>query len=105
MANSFKSYPVAGVTTETTVYTGPSSTQTTVIGATIANTTASNITCSLTFTSGATTVYLVKDATILPGGALVPIGGDQKVVVEAADTIKVSASGAVDVLLSVLEVN
>jgi len=104
MANTFKSFPTAGVTTETTVYTGPASTQTTVIGMTVANTTASNITCSVVFTSGGTSVYLVKDATILPGGALVPIGGDQKVVVETGDLIKVSASGAVDTLLSVLEV-
>lgn len=104
MANSFKSYPSANVTTETTVYTGPTATQTTVIGMTVANTTASNITCSVKFTSGGTTVHLVKDATILPGGSLVPVGGDQKVVVEATDTIKVVATGAVDVLLSVLEV-
>lgn len=105
MANTFKSFPTAGVTTEATVYTGPSATQTTAIGMTIANTTASNITCSVKLDDGATPVFLIKDATILPGGALVPIGGDQKVVIEAGDTLKVSASGSVDTLVSVLEVS
>ena len=105
MANTFKSYPSSGVTTETTVYTGPSATQTTIIGMTVANTTSSNITCSVKLDDGTTPVFLIKDATILPGGALVPIGGDQKVVIEAGDTLKVSASGSVDTLVSVLEVS
>lgn len=105
MANSFKSYPTAGVTTEATVYTGLASTEATIIGMTIANTTASNVTCSVKLDDGTTPVFLIKDATILPGGALVPIGGDQKVVVEAADELKVSATGAVDCLVSVLEIS
>jgi len=105
MANTFKSYPSSGVITEATVYTGPSATQTTIIGMTVANTTASNITCSVKLDDGSTSVFLIKDATILPGGALVPIGGDQKVVIEAGDTLKVSASGSVDTLVSVLEVS
>lgn len=104
MANTFKSFPTAGVTTETTVYTCPASTQTTVIGMTVANTTASNITCSVKLDDGTASVFLVKDATILAGGALVPVGGDQKVVAEAGDTIKVTTSGSADVLVSVLEV-
>ena len=103
MANSFKSYPTAGVTTETTVYTCPASTETTIIGMTVANTTASGVTASVIFSDG-TPVYLVKDASILAGSALVPVGGDQKVVLNAGDIIRVSATGAVDILLSVLEV-
>ena len=39
MANTFKSYLTAGVTTQTTVHTAPSATQTTVIGLSLANTT------------------------------------------------------------------
>lgn len=105
MANTFKSYPTSGITTEATVYTGPVSTQTTIIGMTIANTTASNLTCSVKVSDGVSPVYLVKDATILPGGALIPVGGDQKVVIEASDTLLVSATGAVDCLVSVLEIS
>lgn len=105
MANSFKSYPTSGITTEATVYTGQASTEATVIGMTVANTTATNLTCSVKVSDGTTSVFLIKDATILPGGALVPIGGDQKVVIEAGDTLLVSATDTVDCLVSVLEVS
>lgn len=108
MASTFKNYMAAGVgTSPNSVYTAPSATQSTVIGMTIANVTSSNVTASVQVTSGATTVYLVKDATIPVGGSLVAIGGDQKVVLEAADVIKVTANTAasVDVLLSVLEIS
>jgi hypothetical protein len=48
---------------------------------------------------------MVKDASIAVGGALVPIGGDQKLVLEAADAIKCSATSNCDVILSVLEIS
>jgi hypothetical protein len=48
---------------------------------------------------------MVKEATIAVGGALVPIGGDQKLVLEATDAIKVSATANADVILSVLEIS
>lgn len=108
MANTFKNYLTANVgTTATTVLTGASGAQTTVIGMTVANTTTSSVTASVTLTSGATTVYLVKNASVPAGGALVPIGGDQKVVVEASDVIQVqsSASSSLDVIVSVLEIS
>ena len=40
------------------------------------------------------------------GGALVPIGGDQKLVLESGDALKVlsSASSSADVIASVLEI-
>jgi len=58
-------------------------------------------------TSGATTVFLVKNASVPAGGSLVPIGGDQKVVVEASDVIQVQSSAAtsLDVIVSVLEIS
>ncbi len=108
MANTFKNYLTANVgTTATTVLTGASGAQTTVIGMTVANTTTSSVTASVTLTSGATTVYLVKNATVPAGGSLVPIGGDQKVVVEASDVIQVQSSAAtsLDVICSVLEIS
>ena len=108
MANTFKNYPVAGVgTSESSVYTAGAGVQATVIGMTIANITASNINVDVKLTSGGTTVFLVKGALVPPGGALVPIGGDQKVVLEAADILKVASDTAssADVLLSVLEIS
>lgn len=107
MANTFKNYLTANVgTSASTIYTAPTATQSTIIGMTIANTTTNNITASVLVTSGATTVYLVKNATVPVGGSLVAIGGDQKVVLEAADLIQVqsSAASSADVLLSVLEI-
>jgi hypothetical protein len=108
MPNTFKNYLTANVgTSATTVITGASGAQTTVIGMTVANTTTSTVTASVTLTSGATTVFLVKNASVPAGGALVPIGGDQKVVVEASDVIQVqsSASSSLDVIVSVLEIS
>lgn len=108
MANAFKNYFSKNVgTSASTVFTGPSATQSTVIGLTIANTTSSNITVDAYMTSGGTDYYIVKGATVPVGGALVAVGGDQKVVVEATDAIKVVASAAssADVILSVLEIS
>ena len=108
MPNTFKNYLTANVgTTATTALTGASGAQTTVIGMTVANTTTGTVTASVTLTSGATTVYLVKNASVPAGGALVPIGGDQKVVVEASDVIQVQSSAAtsLDVIVSVLEIS
>lgn len=108
MPNTFKNYITANVgTSATTVLTGATGAQTTVIGMTVANTTTSNITVSVTLTSGATTVFLVKNASVPVGGSLVPVGGDQKVVVEASDVIQVQSSAAtsVDVIVSVLEIS
>lgn len=108
MANTFKNYFSKSVgTSAATVFTGPASTQSTVIGMTVANTSAANITVDVYITSGGVDYYLLKAAVVPVGGALVPIGGDQKVVLEAGDAIKVSASAATsaDVVMSVLEIS
>ena len=56
--------------------------------------------------NGGDSCYLVKDAPIPIGSSLVAVGGDQKVVMNAADVIKVSSSAAtsIDVALSILEI-
>ena len=107
MSNTFKNYPSAGVgTTAVDVYTAGAGVQATVIGMTVANITSNNVTADIKATAGGVTVYIVKGALIPAGGALVPIGGDQKVVLEAADklTVQCDTASAVDVLLSVLEI-
>lgn len=107
MPNTFKNYFSKNVgTSAATVYTGPSATQATVIGMTVANTTSSNITADVYITSGGTDFFIVKGATVPVGGALVPIGGDQKVVIETGDALKcvTSAASSADVTLSVLEI-
>ena len=101
MANSFKRYTSESVTTEAVVHTAPVATQTTVIGMTIANTSANAMYVSVKLG----TTYLVKEAPVSAGGALVAVGGDQKVVMEAGDTISVESTETADVIISVLEIS
>lgn len=108
MANTFKNYFSKDVgTSAASVYTGPAATATTVIGMTIANTSAANINVDVYITSGAVNYYIIKGALVPIGGALVPIGGDQKVVIETGDVLKVvsSAAASADVTMSVLEIS
>jgi len=105
MANTFKSYLAAGVTTQATVLTAPANTQTTIIGLSLANTAASAITATVTLTRGVTVVNVIKDAAIPAADALILYGGDQKLVMQAGDLLKVTASSTTDVIVSVLEVS
>jgi hypothetical protein len=107
MANTFKnSFSKDVGTSAATIYTAPSLTQTTLIGLSVANTTTSPITCDAYVTSSGTDYYLIKTATVPVGGSLVIVGGDQKVVLEAADALKVvtSAASSADVVCSLLEI-
>jgi hypothetical protein len=109
MANTFKNQTLkAAGTTAQNAYAAGAGVQATVIGMTIANITNSPISANVILSGGNITnnVYLVKDATIAPGGALVPIGGDQKLVLEAGDYLQVNTSIASsgDVIVSVLEI-
>lgn len=105
MANTFKSYLTSGVTTQTTVHTGPVNTQTTVIGLSVANTSgaASNITVVLS--RSGTAYHIIKDAPVPAADSLIVVGGDQKLVMQAGDLLRVTSSSTVDVIVSVLEVS
>ena len=107
MANAFKNFFLKNAnTTSQNVYAAGAGVQATVIGMTIANVTDAPITANVTLTSGGTSHFMVKQAIIATGGALVPIGGDQKVVLEATDFLQVqtSAANSADVIVSVLEI-
>jgi hypothetical protein len=105
MANTFKSYLASGVTTQTTVLTAGANTQTTLIGLSLANTTTGAISVQVTLTRSTTVVYVIKDAAVPAADSLVLYGGDQKLVMQAGDILKVTSTGAVDVIVSVLEVS
>lgn len=108
MANTLTSYVNKNVgTSAATVVTAGASTQTTVIGMSIANTTTSPITVSVYVTRSAVDYYLVKDATVPVGGTLVAVGGDQKLVIIASDVLKVisSAATSADVITSALVIS
>jgi hypothetical protein len=105
MANAFTSSVSKNVgTSAVSVYTATASSQTTLIGLTVANTSVSNVTVDVYITRSAVDYYLVKGADVTVGGALVPIGGDQKVVLIPSDIVKVKSSlaSSLDVVLSML---
>jgi len=91
MANTFTRKLSRGVgTTATQVggYTVQASTTAVVVGLTIANTS------------------IVTNAPISSGASLVPIGGDQKIVLITGDKIYVqsSAASSIDAILSIMEI-
>jgi hypothetical protein len=109
MANTFKNKESRSIGTALTAvgsYTVGGSTQTTVIGLALANRTASQILVDVTLNDGSNDTYIVLQAPIPSGGALVPIGGNQKVVLETGDSIKVKSDTAssLDAILSILEI-
>lgn len=107
MANTFTSYVAKSVgTSASTLVTVAASTQTTVIGLTIANTSASQITTDVYITRSAVDYYVVKGAAVQVGTSFVASGGDQKIVLKTGDALKVvsSAASSADVVLSVLEI-
>ena len=73
---------------------------------TIANIGTTTIAVNVFLNDGSANTYLIKNALIPVGGTLVPIGGEQKLVVEQNNTIYVSSNTAssADVILSVLEI-
>jgi hypothetical protein len=109
MANTFRNQTLkAAGTTAQNAYAAGAGVQATVIGMTIANITNSPISANVILSGGNITdnVYLVRNATIAPGGALVPVGGDQKLVLEAGDYLQVNTSiaSSADVITSILEI-
>ena len=108
MANSFKIKTDTAVgTSPATIYTCPAATQTTIIGLSISNIVASQITVDVQLENNdGDNIYLVKAAPVPVGSALVVVGGDQKVVMEASDVLKVTTNTASsgDVALSILEI-
>ena len=108
MANTFKNRTLRQVGTSP-VDVGAvvaASTQTTLIGMTLANVTSGVISVTATLHDGSNTTHIVKDAPIPTGGSLVLLGGDQKVVLMTGDKIIVTSNTAssADVIMSFLEI-
>ena len=107
MPNTFKSTANVNIeTTGNTIYTCPSATQTTLIGMTIANKTAGTVTANLHLRRSGVDVVVLANVPILSGSTLVPIGGDQKLVMQATDVLRanVSTNTSVDIVASLLEI-
>jgi|SRR5210317_876415 len=114
MANTFKTVTKAGVTSEDVIYTVASSTTTVVLGVMIGNTTTSQITATVTLSSNTTNragandeanqdVELVTNAPVPVGGTLELLSGN-KIVMETTDVLKLTASGAADIAVSIMEI-
>lgn len=104
---TFKLAPVASVgTSAVAVLAGTASKVNTVIGLSIANTTAAAISVSTFIQRSGTSYYLVKNASVQPGQTLIVIGADQKTVIEASDTIYVQSSiaSSADVVCSYMQI-
>ena len=114
MANTFKVVTKAGVTSADVIYTVAGSTTTIILGLILGNTTTSQVTATVTLVSNTTSragnndeakqnVELVTNAPIRAGSSLELLAGN-KVVLEATDEINLTASGATDVALSIMEI-
>ena len=108
MANAFKNRTLRAVGTSPTDVGAvvASSTETTLIGMTLANITSGVISVTATLNDGTNTTHIVKDAPIPTGGSLILLGGDQKVVLMTGDKVIVTSNTAssVDVIMSFLEI-
>ena len=116
MANTFKLVTKAGVTSADVIYTVASSPSTTtvVLGIMLGNTTTSQVTATVTIESDTSnrsggndeanqTVELVTNAPIPAGSSLELLAGN-KVVMETTDVLKLTASGATDIAMSIMEI-
>ena len=104
MANTFKVVTKAGVTSEDIIYTVAGSTTTVILGLVLGNTTTSQVTVTVTLENNdGDNVALVTNAPIPAGSSLEMLAGN-KVVMETSDVLKVAASGATDVALSIMEI-
>jgi hypothetical protein len=114
MANTFKLVTKAGVTTEDVIYTVAASTTTVVLGVMLGNTTTSQVTATVTLSSDTANragtnneanqdVELITNAPIPAGSSLELLAGN-KINMETTDVLKLTASGATDIALSIMEI-
>lgn len=88
-------------------YTVAANTVAVVIGVTVTNKSGSAITANVYLQdSTVANTYIVANAPISSGASLVPIGGDQKIVMITGDKLYVqsSASSSVDAIMSIMEI-
>lgn len=109
MANTFTRKLSRGVGTSATAvgsYTVASSTTVVIVGLTVTNISGSAITANVFINDGAANTSVVTNAPISSGASLVPIGGDQKIILLTGDSLYVqsSAAASIDAILSIMEI-
>ena len=109
MPSTFKVHNAKNITTTLTAvnnYAVASSTNTTVIGLNFCNTSNNSINVSASVSNSSVDTYILYNTPLPVGSSLAVIGGDQKIVLQSAMSIKVSATAnsVCDVSMSVLEI-
>jgi len=109
MANTFYRKLSSNVgTTATTVggYTVPAATTTVVLGLSLTNDTGAQVSATAFISNATALTYLIKSAPVSAGGALVIVGGDQKVVLQTNDNVRVvsDTASSLDVVMSIMEI-
>lgn len=104
MAQNFNNYSSSGVgTSDVALITGQAGVTTTVIGLSLANIKANDVSVSIKLNN----VYIAKNATVPVGTSMIAAGNEQKIVLKAGDVLKISASeaSAIDAFASTLELS
>ena len=108
MANAFKNRVLQSVGASPTDVGAvvASSTETTLIGMTVANRVSSVISVDVQLHDGSNSTYIVKAGPVPVGGSLIVVGGDQKIVLNVGHKIIVTSNTAssADVIMSFLEI-
>jgi len=110
MANTFINRISGSIgTTETTIYTTPAVTTTTVIGVSVSSRVQSNILVDVKIVESGSlnTAFLCTGSLIPPGSNIILVGGEQKVVLETGDslTLRSDTAGSADIVVSALEIS
>lgn len=106
MATTPKSTSKTNVTALTVIYTVPAATTSIVTGLYISDRVgaASSVTCTYFNSAGATTANLTFSTYMGANGTLVVLDSNSRLVMNTGDILRVSASSAVDVTMSFLEI-
>ena len=109
MANTFYRKTSSNVgTTATTIgsYTVGGATTSVVLGLSLANNTGATINASAFIANATALTYLVKNAPVSAGGTLVIVGGDQKIIIQTNDNVKVvsDTASSLDAVMSIMEI-
>ena len=114
MANTFKVITKAGVTSSDVIYTVAGSTTTIIVGLMLGNTTSGSSNATVTLgTDTANRAGANNEAnenvellttTAIPANTTLELLSGNKVVMETTDTLSVTGSAALDVVLSIMEI-
>ena len=101
--NRFQTFTLDITDSDYTPYTAPTGYTAIVLYAHITNVTTSAATFTMSHVRSSTTTEIVKDVTVPPNDAYIPLDG--KLVLETSDSIKIvaSANSSLKLILSVLE--